>query len=84
MAYSLLVDVFWVLFWMGKWGHINHDLEKFIHSLVIIASIVGIFLKIVILFSLVVFDKSSIINSLPNQLKEKIVPVNYEEQVDEA
>ena len=84
MAYSLLVDVFWVLFWMGKWGHINHDLEKFIHSLVILASIIGIFLKITVLFSLVVFDKSAIVNSLPNQLKEKIVAGSYEEQVDEA
>lgn len=79
---SILVDIFWVLFWSGKWSHIK-DLERFIHIFVIILSWVGIGLKGFIIFAIGLIEWSSIKSSLPKTVQEKLTGKNYKEQKDE-
>jgi hypothetical protein len=47
LAYSLVIDFSWTIFWSGKWGHIKHDFEKSIHILVVLMSWVAIILKVI-------------------------------------
>ncbi len=47
LAYSLIIDVTWCLFWGTRWGG-KSDYESLIHSLVIFSSWIGVLLKVII------------------------------------
>jgi uncharacterized membrane protein len=82
LAFSILIDIFWTIFWSGKWSHIK-DLERFIHIFVIILSWVGIGLKGFIIFAIGLIEWSSIKSSLPKTVQEKLTGQNYKEQQDD-
>lgn len=82
LIFSVVVDVFWTLFWSGKWSHIK-DFEKFIHVLVIILSWVGIGVKGFIIFAIGLIEWSSIKSSLPKTVQEKLTGM-YKEQKDDV
>ena len=64
LLYSLLIDIFWCLFWGGKWNNVS----TIAHELTLFLSWCGIILKIIIicLIGIVEFDilKSSVLRFL--------------------
>ena len=82
LSFSLLIDLFWTLFWSGKWSHIK-DFERTIHVIVIISSWVAIGLKGFVIFAIGLIEWSSIKSSLPQKLQEKLAGGNYEAQNDQ-
>lgn len=80
LIFSVLIDVFWTLFWSGKWSHIK-DFEKTIHVIVIITSWVAIGIKGFIIFAIGLVEWSSIKSSLPEKLQERLTG-NYKQQQD--
>ena len=81
LIFSLLIDIFWTLFWSGKWSHIK-DFEKFIHIVIIILSWVGIGVKGFIIFAIGLIEWAGIKSTLPKNVQEKLTG-NYKEQNDE-
>ena len=81
LSFSLLIDLFWTLFWSGKWSHIK-DFERTIHVIVIISSWVAIGLKGFVIFAIGLIEWSSIKSSLPAKLQEKLAGDNYQAQND--
>jgi len=81
LIFSILIDLFWTMFWSGKWSHIK-DFERTIHVIVIITSWVAIGLKGFIIFAIGLIEWSSIKSSLPKKLQEKLTGNNYKEQAD--
>lgn len=82
LIFSILVDIFWTLFWSGKWSHIK-DLEKFIHIIVILLSWIAIGVKGFIIFAIGLIEWSSIKSSLPQSVQEKLTGTNYKAQKDD-
>ena len=80
LIFSVLIDVFWTLFWSGKWSHIK-DFEKTIHVIVIITSWVAIGIKGFIIFAIGLVEWSSIKSSLPEKLQGRLTG-NYKQQQD--
>jgi hypothetical protein len=81
LIFSILIDLFWTMFWSGKWSHIR-DFERTIHVIVIITSWVAIGVKGFIIFAIGLIEWSSIKSSLPVKLQEKLTGNNYKEQSD--
>ncbi len=81
LIFSILIDLFWTMFWSGKWSHIR-DFERTIHVIVIITSWVAIGVKGFIIFAIGLIEWSSIKSSLPIKLQEKLTGSNYKEQAD--
>ena len=81
LIFSILIDLFWTMFWSGKWSHIR-DFERTIHVIVIITSWVAIGVKGFIIFAIGLIEWSSIKSSLPVKLQEKLTGNNYKEQAD--
>lgn len=79
LIFSVLIDVFWTLFWSGKWSHIK-DFEKTIHVIVIITSWVAIGIKGFVIFAIGLVEWSSIKASLPEKLQERLTGMNYKAQ----
>lgn len=82
LIFSILIDIFWTLFWSGKWSHIK-DMERFIHILVIFLSWIGIGLKGFIIFAIGLIEWSSIRSALPKQVQERLAGSNYKPHKDE-
>ena len=82
LLYSLLIDIFWCLYWNGKWNNLKVDSEATIHSLVIFTSWIGVLLKIVIIGMVGIIEWNIIKTILPKKLQEKLNP-EYAQQVDE-
>lgn len=83
LLYSLLIDVFWCLFWGFKWGGLQEDPESGVHKMVLICSWIGIILKIVALIMIGVLDWQNIKSAIPNKLQEKLnANQGYAEQID--
>lgn len=83
LIFSLLIDLFWTLFWSGKWEHIK-DFEKTIHVIVIITSWVSIGVKGFIIFAIGLVEFSTLRSNLPKSLQEKLDAQGYKEQNDTA
>lgn len=83
LSFSLLIDIFWTLFWTGKWNHIQ-DLERLIHIFVIISSWIGIGLKGFIIFSIGLIEWASIKSSLPKNVQERLTGEGYNAQKDDG
>jgi len=81
LIFSIIVDLFWTMFWSGKWSHIK-DFERTIHVIVIITSWVAIGLKGFIVFAIGLIEWSTIKSSLPQKLQEKLTGNNYKPQDD--
>ena len=82
LLYSLLIDIFWCIYWNGKWNNLKVDSEATIHALVIFTSWIGVLLKIVIIGMVGVIEWNIIKAILPKKLQEKLNP-EYAQQVDE-
>ena len=82
LLYSLLIDIFWCIYWNGKWNNLKVDSEATIHALVIFTSWIGVLLKIVIIDIVGVIEWNIIKAILPKKLQEKLNP-EYAQQVDE-
>ena len=80
---SLLIDIFWCLYWNSKWNNLKVDPEGAIHSLVILTSWIGILLKIVIIAMIGILEWNVIKTVLPKKLQEKLNP-GYDPQIDES
>ena len=72
LLYSLIIDVFWCLFWGTKWHNLQNDPESGVHKMVLILSWIAILLKIVALIMIGVLDWPNIKNAVPDKLKEKL------------
>ena len=83
LLYSLLIDIFWCLYWNSKWNNLKVDPEGAIHSLVILTSWIGILLKIVIICMIGILEWNVIKTVLPKKLQEKLNP-GYDPQIDES
>ena len=83
LLYSLLIDIFWCLYWNSKWNNLKIDPEGAIHSLVILTSWIGILLKIVIISMIGILEWNVIKTVLPKKLQEKLNP-GYDPQIDES
>ena len=83
LLYSLLIDIFWCLYWNSKWNNLKVDPEGAIHSLVILTSWIGILLKIVIIAMIGILEWNVIKTVLPKKLQEKLNP-GYDPQIDES
>ncbi len=83
LLYSLLIDIFWCLYWNSKWNNLKVDPEGAIHSLVILTSWIGILLKIVIISMIGILEWNVIKTVLPKKLQEKLNP-GYDPQIDES
>ncbi len=82
MCYSLVIDIVWVLFWSGKWSHVE-NFERTAHIIVVVLSWLGIVLKIINLIVYFIVEGNSIKASLPEKLKEKLNQnQNYSPQKD--
>ena len=82
LLYSLLIDIFWCIYWNGKWNNLKVDSEATIHALVIFTSWIGVLLKIVIIGMVGIIEWNIIKSILPKKLQEKLNP-EYAQQVDE-
>ena len=82
LLYSLLIDIFWCLYWNSKWNNLKEDSEGTIHSLVILISWIGILLKIIIIGMLGILEWNIIKTILPKKLQDKLNP-EYSQQIDE-
>ena len=82
LLYSLLIDIFWCIYWNGKWNNLKADSEATIHALVIFTSWIGVLLKIVIIGMVGIIEWNIIKSILPKKLQEKLNP-EYAQQVDE-
>ena len=83
LLYSLLIDIFWCLYWNSTWNNLKVDPEGAIHSLVILTSWIGILLKIVIISMIGILEWNVIKTVLPKKLQEKLNP-GYDPQIDES
>ena len=83
LLYSLLIDIFWCLYWNSKWNNLKVDPEGAIHSLVILTSWIGVLLKIVIICMIGILEWNVIKTILPKKLQEKLNP-GYDPQIDES
>ena len=75
LIFSLLIDIFWCIYWQGKW----EGIISLVHWLTLVLSWLGIFLKLVIILIVAILDLSSIKGSL----SEKMNPEIYRPQIDE-
>lgn len=82
MLATLLIDIFWVLFWGSMWNDLKHDEESSIHFLVILFSWISIGIKGASIIMVGIGEWASIRSSLPAKLQEQL-NANYKEQVDE-
>ena len=82
LLYSLLIDIFWCIYWNGKWNNLKVDSEATIHALVIFTSWIGVLLKIVIIGMVGIIEWNIIKSILPKKLQEKLNP-EYAQQIDE-
>ena len=82
LLYSLLIDIFWCIYWNGKWNNLKVDSESMIHSLVIFTSWIGVIIKLVLIVMIGIIEWSVIKTILPKKLQEKLNP-EYSPQVDE-
>ncbi len=82
LLYSLIIDIFWCIYWNGKWNNLKVDSESMIHSLVIFTSWIGVLLKLVLIVMIGIIEWSVIKTILPKKLQEKLNP-EYSPQVDE-
>ena len=82
LLYSLLIDIFWCIYWNGKWNNLKVDSEATIHALVIFTSWIGVLLKMVIIGMVGIIEWNIIKSILPKKLQEKLNP-EYAQQVDE-
>ena len=69
--YSLIIDIIWCIFWGRKWNSLKKDSESTIHSIVIFLSWIGIIIKIISLFIILIVEWDYIKTSLPKKLQEK-------------
>ena len=82
LLYSSLIDIFWCIYWSGKWNNLKIDSESTIHSLVILTSVIGILLKLVLIVMIGIIEWNIIKSVLPKKLQEKLNP-EYSPQIDE-
>jgi len=81
LAYSLIIDIVWNIFWTNRWSNVK-NYEQGAHILVLTLSWIAFLLKSVILFSLGLLEWNSLKSSLPSMLREKLNAA-YGEQRDE-
>lgn len=82
LTFSILIDIFWVLYWSSKWNNIK-DFERTIHTIVVLTSWIGIGVKGFIIFSYGLVEWASIKSSLPKKFQEKLAQSQgYQEQND--
>ena len=67
LLYSLLIDIFWCLFWGGKWDNITN----IAHELTLLLSWCGIILKIIIICLIGIIEFDILKSSLLRLLKAK-------------
>ena len=67
LLYSLLIDIFWCLFWGGKWKEVS----TIVHELILFLSWCGIILKICIICLVGILEFDIIKNSLLRFMKAK-------------
>ena len=82
-VYSLFIDIFWCLYWNGRWNNLKEDPEGTIHSLVILTSWIGVVLKIIIIGMIAILDWNIIKTILPQKIQEKLNP-EFAPQIDES
>ena len=82
LLYSLIVDIFWCLYWNSKWNNLKEDSESTIHSLVILTSWIGVLLKIIIIGMIGILEWNIIKTILPKKIQDKLNP-EYSQQIDE-
>lgn len=81
LMFSIILDVFWTLYWRGKWSGVAADFERNIHFLVLLGSWIGIGIKGFLIFAIGLVEWSSIKSTLPISLREKLEG-NYQQQSD--
>ena len=67
LLYSLLIDIFWCLFWGGKWINVS----TIAHELTLFLSWCGIILKIIIICLIGIMEFDNLKSSLFRLLKAK-------------
>ena len=67
LLYSLLIDIFWCLFWGGKWNNVS----TIAHELTLFLSWCGIILKIIIICLIGIMEFDNLKSSLFRLLKAK-------------
>lgn len=72
LAFSLIIDLTWILFWRGKWTNLLHDFENSIHLFVLFISWISILVKTIVVFSIGLIQWSNIKSSLPAKLQENL------------
>ena len=82
LLYSLIIDIFWCLYWNSKWNNLKEDSEGTIHSLVILTSWIGVLLKIIIIGMIGILEWNIIKTILPKKIQDKLNP-EYSQQIDE-
>lgn len=81
LVFSLIIDFIWLFIWPKKWISFN-DYDKNIHSIIKFLSWILIFIKVLITFSIGIFNLSDIKKTLPNQIQERLSG-NFKKQEDE-
>ena len=80
LLYSLLIDIFWNLFWGGKWDTI----QNLAHEVTLLCSWIGLILKVFIVVIIGILELELIKSSLVATLKQKgnndFIPYNDEDQ----
>jgi hypothetical protein len=82
LIYSLFIDIFWCIYWNGKWNNLKIDPEGAIHGLVILTSWIGVLFKIGLIIMIAILEWSNIKSILPRKLQEKLNP-QFTHQLDE-
>jgi len=67
LLYSLLIDIFWCLFWGGKWNNVS----TVAHELTLFLSWCGIILKVIIICLIGIIEFDNLKSSLLRLLKAK-------------
>ena len=67
LLYSLLIDIFWCLFWGGKWNNVS----TIAHDLTLFLSWCGIILKVIIICLIGIIEFDNLKSSLFRLLKAK-------------
>ncbi len=79
LLYSLLIDLFWCLFWGGKWDTVS----TIVHELTLFLSWIAILLKIFTIIVVGISEMDVIKSSIVSSLKHKNTRNNFVEYQDE-
>ena len=79
LLYSLFIDIFWCLFWGGKWDTV----PTIAHELTVFLSWVGIVIKVIVFIIIGLLEWDSLKNSLIRLLKKQNTGKGFVPYTDE-